>query len=275
MGITDDRIIFFNSMDISADPRNVAPGSIFNDEVHSKNIYQDVQFDYVGDDVTVDSFIRLLTGRYHNWTPISKQLNSDQNSKVLIFMSGHGGYEFFKFQDREELTALQLANAFQEMHIKQRYSELILILDTCQASTLANYIKSPNIFTISSSMKGQNSYSYVSSPEIGAALIDRFSHALNMFFHDNYHPRSTFQDVMSSLDPHFLHSTPAVVSTNCSRGLSQIYLSEYFGSSKLNFVENIIEFTSLDDPFVSSTAAFVTSSEIVSSTNLAHIRAGH
>lgn len=36
-------------------------------------------------------------------------------------MTGHGGDEFLKFQDQEEISAFDLADAFASMHTKRRF----------------------------------------------------------------------------------------------------------------------------------------------------------
>jgi glycosylphosphatidylinositol transamidase (GPIT) subunit GPI8 len=44
-------------------------------------------------------------GRYAPDTPHSKRLLTDANSNILIYMTGHGGDEFLKFQDSEEISS--------------------------------------------------------------------------------------------------------------------------------------------------------------------------
>jgi phosphatidylinositol glycan class K len=41
-------------------------------------------------------------------TPRSKRLESDARSNVFLYMTGHGGDEFLKFQDYEEISAFDL-----------------------------------------------------------------------------------------------------------------------------------------------------------------------
>jgi phosphatidylinositol glycan class K len=53
--------------------------------------------------VTVESFIRLMTGRVEPHVPRSKRLLTDDRSNILVFMTGHGGENFLKFQDAEEI----------------------------------------------------------------------------------------------------------------------------------------------------------------------------
>lgn len=40
---------------------------------------------------------------------------------LQIFMTGHGGEGFLKFQDYEELSSEDIADTFREMHVKKRY----------------------------------------------------------------------------------------------------------------------------------------------------------
>lgn len=68
----------------------------------------------------MENFVRLLTGRLPPGTPRSKQLLSDEGSNVLIYLTGHGGDGFLKFQDSEEITSQEMADALEQMWQKQR-----------------------------------------------------------------------------------------------------------------------------------------------------------
>ena len=54
--------------------------------------------------------------------PRSKRLLTDDSSNVFIFMTGHGGNEFLKFQDNEEISAFDIADAIAQMWEKKRYA---------------------------------------------------------------------------------------------------------------------------------------------------------
>lgn len=69
----------------------------------------------------MENFVRLLTGRLPPSIPRSKRLLTDDGSNILIYMTGHGGDGFLKFQDSEEITNVELADAFQQMRQKRRY----------------------------------------------------------------------------------------------------------------------------------------------------------
>ncbi|RWW03635.1 hypothetical protein BHE74_00033098 [Ensete ventricosum] len=76
--------------------------------------------DYRGYEVTVENFLRVLTGRHDPAVPRSKRLLSDEGSHILLYMTGHGGDEFLKFQDSEELQSHDLADAVRQMKEKSR-----------------------------------------------------------------------------------------------------------------------------------------------------------
>lgn len=70
--------------------------------------------------MTVENFLRVLTGRHETAVPRSKRLLSDEGSHILLYMTGHGGDEFLKFQDSEELQSHDLADAVKQMKEKRR-----------------------------------------------------------------------------------------------------------------------------------------------------------
>lgn len=71
--------------------------------------------------MTVENFLRVLTGRHETAVPRSKRLLSDEGSHILLYMTGHGGDEFLKFQDSEELQSHDLADAVKQMKEKRRF----------------------------------------------------------------------------------------------------------------------------------------------------------
>ena len=137
---------------------------------------------------------------------------------------GHGGDEFLKFQDFEEICSKDLADAFEQMWETRRYHEILFMVDTCQAATLYRQFRSPNIIAIGSSAKKENSYSVThasptkifftpvlitfpppshapqhhSDGELGLAMIDRFTfYTLNFFESGDAHLQ-TVNDLVSS-----------------------------------------------------------------------------
>lgn len=52
---------------------------------------------------------------------IIRRLLSDSQSNVLIYLTGHGGDGFLKFQDAEELTNQDVADAIETMWQQNRF----------------------------------------------------------------------------------------------------------------------------------------------------------
>ena len=52
--------------------------------------------------------------------PRSKRLLTDDRSNIFVYMTGHGGNEFLKFQDNEEIGAFDIADAVAQMWEKKR-----------------------------------------------------------------------------------------------------------------------------------------------------------
>jgi len=195
-GMTDDNIILMLADDIPCNMRNKYRGKIFPRGIDNIDLMEGVEIDYTGTDVTVDAFMRVLLGRHlpgeqasstntrttgggkRSWPKI------DQNTNVLVYLTGHGGDNFFKFQDGEELMSNDIANAFSQMHEMKRYNEILFISDTCQAFTMADEIKVPNVFSVGSSLKNQNSYASHSDIDVGQSVIDRYSKVIKDFVDD-------------------------------------------------------------------------------------------
>ncbi|ENN70787.1 putative GPI-anchor transamidase [Dendroctonus ponderosae] len=177
LGIPDSQIILMIADDMACNPRNPRPATVFNNANQHINVYgDDVEVDYRGYEVTVENFVRLLTGRLPPGTPRSKQLLSDEGSNVLIYLTGHGGDGFLKFQDSEEITSQEMADALEQMWQKQRYHEVFFMIDTCQAASMYERFYSPNILAVGSSMVGEDSLSHHVDPAIGVYIIDRYTY---------------------------------------------------------------------------------------------------
>lgn len=232
LGIPDQQIILMLADDMACNARNPFPATIFNDKERQSNLYsENVEVDYRGYEVTVENFIRVLTDRHSPDVPKSKRLATDDSSNVLIYLTGHGGDEFLKFQDADEVNSFDLAYAFQQMFEKQRYNELLFIVDTCQATTLYSQFYSPNVLAIGSSGPGENSYSHHGDQDMGVAVIDRFTYYMLEFLQDiDMRSNATLQNMLDSFDPETVASHPGHRSFKMRRKPSDIRVTDFFGS---------------------------------------------
>ncbi|KAJ6854647.1 GPI-anchor transamidase [Populus alba x Populus x berolinensis] len=232
LGIPDERIILMLADDMACNARNKYPAQVFNNENHRLNLYGDnVEVDYRGYEVTVENFLRVLTGRHETAVPRSKRLLSDEGSHILLYMTGHGGDEFLKFQDSEELQSHDLADAVKQMKEKRRFKELLIMVDTCQAATLFNQLHSPGVLAIGSSMKGENSYSHHLDSDVGVSVVDRFTfYTLAFFERLNMYANASLSSLFTSYDPNTLMSTAYYRTDLYRRHLDEVPVTNFFGS---------------------------------------------
>ncbi|KAM6577071.1 hypothetical protein CsatB_028908 [Cannabis sativa] len=232
LGIPDERIILMLADDMACNARNKYPAQVFNNENHKLNLYGDnVEVDYRGYEVTVENFLRVLTGRHENAVPRSKRLLSDEGSHILLYMTGHGGDEFLKFQDSEELQSHDLADAVKQMKEKRRFKELMIMVDTCQAATLFSQLQSPGVLTIGSSMKGENSYSHHLDSDVGVSVVDRFTYYTLAFFERlNMYDNASLSSLFKSYNPNLLMSTAYYRTDLYQRQLEEVPVTNFFGS---------------------------------------------
>ena len=214
LGIPDSQIILMLPDDMACNPRNAFPGTVYNNADRALDLYGDnIEVDYRGYEVTVENFIRLMTDRVGEDMPRSKRLLTDDRSNILVYMTGHGGNEFLKFQDAEEISAFDLADAFWQMWEKKRYHELLFMIDTCQANTMYSKFYSPNIIATGSSEIDQSSYSHHADNDIGVAVIDRYTYYNLDFLETQVTEQSskkTIGDLFESYNESQIHSNPGV-----------------------------------------------------------------
>ncbi|KAL1641557.1 glycosylphosphatidylinositol anchor biosynthesis [Didymella pomorum] len=214
LGIPDSQIILMLPDDMACNPRNAFPGAVFNNADRALDLYGDnIEVDYRGYEVTVENFIRLMTDRWGEDTPRSKRLMTDERSNILVYMTGHGGNEFLKFQDAEEISAFDLADAFGQMWEKKRYHEMLFMIDTCQANTMYSKFYSPNILATGSSEIDQSSYSHHADQDVGVAVIDRYTYYNLEYLETQVRdPTSklTMGELFDSYDEEKIHSHPGI-----------------------------------------------------------------
>lgn len=189
------------------------------------------QVDYRGYEVTVENFVRLLTGRLPASTPRSKRLLTDAGSNLLIYMTGHGGDGFLKFQDSEEITNIELADAFEQMWSKQRYHEIFFMIDTCQAASMYERFYSPNILAVASSLVGEDSLSHHVDPAIGVYIIDRYTYyALEFLETVNQNSVKTMGEFLEVCPPRLCISTVGKRTDLFARNPYKVPITDFFGS---------------------------------------------
>lgn len=231
LGIPDSNIILMLADDAACNSRNHFPGCVFANRGHALDLYgENIEVDYRGYEVTVENFLRLLTGRVEPSVPRSKRLLTDDRSNIFVYMTGHGGDEFLKFQDSEEISAFDIADAFEQMWQKKRYNEIFFMIDTCQANTMFSKFYSPNILATGSSQLGENSYSYENDEDVGVSVIDSYTHFVLEYLEGiNKTSTTSMKDLFDKYDPVTIRSHPGVRSDLFHRPLEQTLITDFFG----------------------------------------------
>lgn len=232
LGIPDSHIILMIADDMACNPRNPRPATVFNNANQHIDVYgEDVEVDYRGYEVTVENFIRLLTGRLPPSTPRSKQLLTDEGSNILIYLTGHGGDGFLKFQDSEEVTSQELGDALEQMWQKRRYHEIFFMIDTCQASSMYEKFYSPNILSMASSLVGEDSLSHHVDPAIGVYIIDRYTYYALEFLEDvQLDSAKTMADFLAVCPKLVCISTIGIRTDLFRRDPKRVPITDFFGS---------------------------------------------
>ncbi|KAF8609119.1 hypothetical protein BDV93DRAFT_535730 [Ceratobasidium sp. AG-I] len=231
LGIPDSNIILMLADDAACNSRNKFPGTVYANPGRQMDLYGDnIEVDYRGYEVTVENFIRVLTGRVEPSLPRSKRLLTDDRSNIFVYMTGHGGNEFLKFQDNEEISAFDIADAFEQMWQKKRYNEILFMIDTCQANTMYSKFYSPNIVATGSSELGENSYSHENDNDIGVAVIDSYTHYVLQYLEQiNKTSKATMADLFGNYNPVLIKSHAGVRSDLFNRPLSETKVTDFFG----------------------------------------------
>lgn len=190
LNVSERRIMTWDGADIVGSPLNPSRGEVFIDPSSSESaLKDDMIIQHRGDSVSLTVMKDTLVlkeapfqSMYGELTPV---LPTGIDSKLVIFLSGHGGDEFFKFHDQEELDAVEMARIIMLMHLEKKFDKLLLLVDTCQAATMAKYFEGlTNTFFVASSLLGENSYALQAHEGVGLSVVDRFSHQLHSLMHE-------------------------------------------------------------------------------------------
>ncbi|RXN00580.1 GPI-anchor transamidase [Acipenser ruthenus] len=209
LGIPDSHIVLMLADDMACNHRNPKPATVFSHKNMELNVYgDDVEVDYRGYEVTVENFLRVLTGRFPPSTPRSKRLLSDDRSNILIYM-----------------TVPLISNSF------CRYNELLFIIDTCQGASMYERFYSPNVMALASSQVGEDSLSHQPDLAIGVHLMDRYTFYLLEFLED-IHPASqaNMNDLFKVCPKSLCVSTPGHRIDLFQRNPRSVLITDFFGS---------------------------------------------
>jgi legumain len=167
-GIPKDNIIVMQYNDIAYNESNPFPGQIFNaptaDGVPGYNVYEGVQIDYAGENVTAAIFLAILTANTN--IAHGRVLNSNSESHVFINLVDHGAYGEVEFPDGNPLYVKDLQSAIDTMHGHQMYKELVFYLESCESGSMFEWLteKYRGVYAVSASRPSQSSWAVYCPP---------------------------------------------------------------------------------------------------------------
>jgi phosphatidylinositol glycan class K len=149
----------------------------------------------------------------------------------MIIITSHGGENFIKVRGKSVILSDELNRALNEMYIKERYKEILFILDTCEADSLFEYVDVPNVYFVASSLKHQKANSYSYDNKYMGPTTDKFHFKL---FHilKRIHQEKSFKTAINSvfLEIKSLHKfleTDVAINNKIER---EILFEDFFGN---------------------------------------------
>ena len=209
--------------DHSNDIRNPFLGSIYYDDNYNDDIY--IIPNITKEKINKNSFKSILTGGHINSIPFFFSISN--NSKILIYLTGHGGSGFLKFGPNEELNIEEFSLILLEMKRIYNFFELLIIIDTCQAESFFNLINIPGITIIVSSSINEYSTSSIYDKLYGIPLTDLFTYYFCLILkQSNYF--TNLLEIFNKLKNYNIGSNPKIFQTNFTRNLKEIIIYNYF-----------------------------------------------
>jgi phosphatidylinositol glycan class K len=175
-------------------PYNYYPGKLYLTEKNkiTYSCHEDVNIDYKDADFHNFQIIDILKGRSNQIISNIRKMNTNENSKIVIIITSHGGENFIKIRNRSVILSDELNRALNEMYLKGRYKEILFILDTCEGFSLFEYVNAPNIYFVTSSIKHQKALSHSFDELVMTPTSDRFHFKLHEILQD-IHKKKNFK----------------------------------------------------------------------------------
>merc|ERR1719162_1872145 len=226
-GVPKENIILMIADEYAINARNPYKNRMHATGINRPSWYSNhTEIDYRGSDVTVQMFMDALLG------DASKSLqNLNKESRLMIYMTGHGGDQFFKFQDEEELMAQDIANLMDKLHESKKFGTALFIADTCQAFTLFDKVTTPNVMALGTSLTDESAYAHHSDNDLGLAVIERWTHHFIENYYKRSNPQTTLQQSMVSPfeKKHVLMARVGTKDDTSRRKFKDTKLTDFFG----------------------------------------------
>lgn len=209
-----------------------------------------MSIDYKEQDNHNYQVLDILRGRQMNLMNSFRQLNSDKNSRIVVIITSHGGENFIKVREKLVILSDELHRTLNEMYIKDKYKEMLFILDTCEGFSLFDNVKVPNVYFVASALLDQKASSYSFDTNIMGPTADKFHYLLWKEL-NRINKEKAFDmlvnDLMKDLakQKEFL-TTDVTIRNEIQRNLT---IGEFFGDTRWgdHVMEEVLQFVNVDE----------------------------
>ena len=161
-----------------------------------------------------------------------------------MYWNGHGGENFFKIQDTELVRSEDLAKVMDEMNLKGMYKEMVMLIDTCEALSLFDQVKAPNVYMVATSQHNESALAQDVDPAINNFLSDNFSRDFFDFLESpvgfQRRPSFTIQNFQDHFTFDMIKSHVSLVNSEDSeRRLDEVLLKEFVPIGDVTMGEGI------------------------------------
>ncbi|MCQ1537395.1 ABC transporter substrate-binding protein [Methanocalculus taiwanensis] len=139
-GVSPEDIIVISQEDIPYSTMNPIPGHLYH-RVGGKNIY--IPATVTDTPITSEAFVSFLLGKSSSEIPFG--LESDSRSRLLLFMTGHGGPGFLDFPDDDHLTRSRFQETIQRMAEEERFSRMLIVVEACYGESMGIGLDIPGV----------------------------------------------------------------------------------------------------------------------------------
>ena len=235
-GVPDERIVVLMYDDIAHSPENPTPGIIVN-HPNGSDVYAGVPKDFTGEDVTPENFLKVLAGDSELKKNGKKVLESGEDDHVFIFFSDHGASGLIAFPN-SVLEARELNKGLKQMHEANRYKELVIYIEACEAGSMFAGLlpKDIGIFAVTASDASESSYATYWDEKRAAYLGDEFS--VNWLEDSDAHPDLSKRTLQQQFEAVKDRTEQSHVTLYGDASLGKLALSEFQGDQVAPKVEN-------------------------------------
>lgn len=176
-GVPSNQIITLMFDDIANSTENPTKGVIINSP-GGENVYEGVVIDYVGKDVTPETFLKVISGDEKGLKGIGsgRVLASGPNDHVFINFVDHGAPGLLAFPS-SELHARTLQDTLLDMNQKNKFGKLVMYIEACESGSMFEDLlpENLNIFVTTAANSHEHSYACYFDSDRGTYLGDVYS----------------------------------------------------------------------------------------------------